>query len=129
MWLTILIKYWKELVIVLLLIIITIFWQLNQNKAKELEKIELEKITADTIQSINSKLSEIEKRQKELYPQIDSKITTINNNIKVSQDKIDKLQKNQLTKEQVANEYANKSIEEISKHLNDLGYTNSIVNR
>lgn len=126
MWLTILIKYWKELIILLLLIFLTIFWQLNQNKAKELEKIELEKVTADTIQSINSKLSDIEKRQKELYPQIDSKITTINKNIKDSNDKIANLQKNQLTKEQVANEYANKTIEEISRNLNDNGYTNSV---
>lgn len=126
MWLTILIKYWKELIILLLLIFLTIFWQLNQNKAKELEKIELEKVTADIIQSINSKLSDIEKRQKELYPQIDSKITTINKNIKDSNDKIANLQKNQLTKEQVANEYANKTIEEISRNLNDNGYPNSV---
>lgn len=126
MWIIYLKKFWKELIIIFLLILSTIFWQLNQNKAKELEKIELEKITADTIQAINSKLVEIEQRQKNLYPQIDSKITTINKNIKDSIDKIDSLQKKQLTKEQVENEYSKKTIDEISMYLNDNGYPNSV---
>ena len=129
MWIIYLKKFWKELIIIFLLILSTIFWQLNQNKAKELEKIELEKITADTIQAINSKLVEIEQRQKNLYPQIDSKIMTINKNIKDSIDKIDSLQKKQLTKEQVENEYSKKTIDEISQYLNDNGYPNSVITR
>jgi predicted PurR-regulated permease PerM len=127
--LQLMLKCWKELLIILLLIIMTIFWQINQSTKKELEKIKLEQTSIEQLNNINSKLNEIQDRQKNLYPQIDANISSINKNIKDSKDKLANIEKNFPKKEIIYENFKTKNINEISIYFSNNGYPNIILNR
>lgn len=117
-------KLWKEILIIILLIISFItYGRLNETK-KDLA-IEKEKRNFELIAGkINSGLEAIQKREAEMYPKLNDEIKQLNKNVKSVHNKVSTLQKNKPTKEQSYENFKNKSNTEISEFFAANGFSN-----
>lgn len=117
-------KLWKEILIIILLIISFItYGRLNATKqdlVNEKEKRNFELIAG----KINSGLEEIQRREAEMYPKINEEIKQLNKNVKTVHDRVVTLQKNKPTKEQSYENFKNKSNTEISEFFAANGFSN-----
>ncbi len=119
--------YWFVLVFIALMITSTFFWQQYQSTKKELELYKTQISMKDTLEKLNSKLKDIEDREKNLYPKIDAEVAKLNKNIKELEKIRDYYEKNKPKKEDIENEINKLDLKEVSKRFSDLGYSNTII--
>lgn len=119
-------KYWREILIVLCLTGgLFSYYQWNETKKDLVEAVRIS-TTGRTTNEINSGLDAMKNREKNVYPEMDKKIDSLNSNIKALNDEIKKLQQNKPTKEKAYATFKNSNIQDLSKWFTDSGFTNTI---
>lgn len=115
---------WYVLLIIALCIGMVFQYQLNQSTEAEVLKLNSALTVKEKVDSIDSKLTEMSDREKNLYPNLDAKIADLEAARKQFQSAESKLK--QPNRGEVTNEINKLNENEVSKLLTDLGYPSSV---
>ena len=118
--------YLKEIFIIIIIIISLFFWNQWRSTQQTIDNMKNDIKIQETLDKVNSKLKDIEDREKNLYPKINAEINKLNKNIS-DLEKIKKFfEQNKPKKKDTEDEINKLNVEEISKRFIDLGYSNTI---
>lgn len=124
----IVIKYWKELIILFLFIVLIVFMILNKEKQDKIDNMQSQHQTQQTIDSINGNMPTVTDHETNVYPKIDAQLRELNKNIKYLSETVKRLEANRPTKEDSYAIFQNQSTSQISRFFNDRGFNNTIYN-
>lgn len=120
-------KFWKEIVIVLLIIVFIVTHWIQHKKQLKLQEEINRRDAALVTGEINAGIKPVNDRETTVYPKIDADVAALNKIIKESRAKTIKLENSKPTKEQSYETFKNQSSSQISKFFRDNGYPNAVI--
>lgn len=115
---------WQVVLIIGLLIGIVMLWQLNQSTKAEVLKLQSALVVKEKVEAIDAKLTEMQQREKVLYPQLQQKLSDLE---KTRQDlKAAEARLKAPDQGAIRNEVNKLSETEVNRLFHDLGYDTEI---
>lgn len=117
-------SHWREIVIVVFLVAVVFAWREYQDLKHQLADLRTSAATAETIKKIEEKTSEIADREQNLYPQLQAQLDSLKGSISSVDSQIKKIKFPK--KEVIAGEVASMTVEQLSKELLGMGFSNEV---